>query len=216
MGYKLRTNIVKDEKGDLFSESNSILVKWRNHFSQLLNIDRVNDVRQREIHTAEPHVPEPSGLKFQLAIEKLKSHKAPGIDHIPAELIKAGCRAIRYEIHKLTFSIWNKEKLPESGRSRSLYLSIRRVIKQIVVIIGTCHFCQLCTKCYPTSCCQSRVLVGKPEGKRPLERPRHRWDNNIKLDFQEVGWWCIDWIDVAQERDRWWALVNAIMNFWVP
>jgi hypothetical protein len=108
----------------------------------------------RQIHTAEPHVPEPSAFKPKLAIEKLKSHKSPGIDHIPAELIKVGCRAIRYEIHKLKFSIWNKEKLPESGRSRSLYLCIRRAIKQIVAIIGSCKFFQIRTKCYPTSCFQ--------------------------------------------------------------
>jgi hypothetical protein len=58
-----------------------------------------------------------------------------------------------------------------------------------------------------------RVLVGKPEGKRPLGRPRHRWEDNIKIDLQEVG---MDWIKLAQDRDRWWALVNAVMNLRVP
>ena len=48
-----------------------------------------------------------------------------------------------------------------------------------------------------------RVLVGKPEGKRPFERPRHRWENNIKMDLQEVGCECMDWIDLAQNKDRW-------------
>ena len=57
-----------------------------------------------------------------------------------------------------------------------------------------------------------RVLVGKPEGKRPLGRPRHRWEDNIKMDLQEVGCWGIDWIELAQDRDRWRALVNAVMN----
>ena len=52
------------------------------------------------------------------------------------------------------------------------------------------------------------VSVGKPEGKRP----RHRWEDNIKMDLQEVGCGGMDWIDLAQERDRWWALVNAVMN----
>ena len=61
-----------------------------------------------------------------------------------------------------------------------------------------------------------RVLVGKPEGKRPLGRPRRRWENNIKLDFQEVGCGGMDWIDLAQHRDRWRALVNAVMNHQVP
>jgi len=62
----------------------------------------------------------------------------------------------------------------------------------------------------------SRVLVGKPEGKRPLGRPRHRWEENIKMDLQEVGWECMDWIDLAKDRDRWRALENAVMNPRVP
>jgi len=56
------------------------------------------------------------------------------------------------------------------------------------------------------------VLFGKPEGKRPLGRPRHRWEDNIKMDLQEVGWGCMDWIDLAQDRDKWRKLVNAVMN----
>jgi len=58
-----------------------------------------------------------------------------------------------------------------------------------------------------------RVLVGKLEGKRPLGRPKHRWEDNIKMDLQEVGWRGMDLIDLAQDRDRWRALVNAVMNF---
>ena len=54
-----------------------------------------------------------------------------------------------------------------------------------------------------------RVLVGEPKGKRPLGRMRHRWEDNIKLDLQEVGCWGMDWIKVAQDRDRWQALVNG-------
>jgi len=61
-----------------------------------------------------------------------------------------------------------------------------------------------------------RVLVGKPEGKRPLGRPRLRWEDNIKMDLQEVGCGGMDWIELAQDRDRWRALVNAVMNLWVP
>jgi hypothetical protein len=60
-----------------------------------------------------------------------------------------------------------------------------------------------------------RVLVGRPEGKRPLGRPGRRWENNIKIDLQEVGWGGMDWIDVAQDRDRWRALVNAAVKLWV-
>ena len=61
-----------------------------------------------------------------------------------------------------------------------------------------------------------RVWVGKPEGKRPLGRPRHGWEDNIKVDLQEVGCGSMDWVELAQDRDRWRALVNALMNFWVP
>jgi hypothetical protein len=58
-----------------------------------------------------------------------------------------------------------------------------------------------------------RILVGKPEGKRPLGRPRHRWVDNIKMDLREIGWDGIDCIDLAQNRDQWRALVNAAINF---
>jgi hypothetical protein len=61
-----------------------------------------------------------------------------------------------------------------------------------------------------------RILVGRPEGRRPLGRPRHRWENNIKMDLQEVEWVGMNWIELAQDRDSWWALVNVVMNLWVP
>jgi len=61
-----------------------------------------------------------------------------------------------------------------------------------------------------------KVLVGKPEGKRPLGRPRRRWEDTIKMDLQEVGCRGLDWIELAQDRDRWRALVSAVMNLRVP
>ena len=94
-GYQPRTNIVRDEKGDLVTDSHSILARWKGYFSQLFNVHGVSDVRQREIRTVQPVVPEPSVFEVKVAIEKLKGHKSPGIDQIPAELIKAGCRTIR-------------------------------------------------------------------------------------------------------------------------
>jgi hypothetical protein len=61
-----------------------------------------------------------------------------------------------------------------------------------------------------------RGLVGKPEGRRPLERPRSRWEDNIGMDLGEVGCGCVDWMELAQDRDRWRALVSVVMNHRVP
>jgi hypothetical protein len=61
-----------------------------------------------------------------------------------------------------------------------------------------------------------RILLGRPEGRRPLGIPRRRWEDNIKMDLQDVGWVGMEWIDLAQDRDRWRALVNAVMNLRVP
>jgi hypothetical protein len=61
-----------------------------------------------------------------------------------------------------------------------------------------------------------RILVGKPEGKRPLGRSGHRWEDNIKMAVREIGWGGMDWIDLAQDRDQWRALVNTVMNLLVP
>jgi hypothetical protein len=61
-----------------------------------------------------------------------------------------------------------------------------------------------------------RILVGRPEGRRPLGRSRHRWEDNIKMDLQEVGWEGVDWIDMAQDRDWWRAIVSEVLNLGVP
>jgi hypothetical protein len=61
-----------------------------------------------------------------------------------------------------------------------------------------------------------RVVMGKPEGKRPLGRPRGRWEDKIKIDLQDIGGGCGDWMELAQDRDRWRALVTTVKNLWVP
>ena len=61
-----------------------------------------------------------------------------------------------------------------------------------------------------------KALVGKPEGKRPLGRPRRRWEDNIKMDLEDVGRDCGGWMELAQDRKRWQALVSTVMNLWVP
>ena len=65
-------------------------------------------------------------------------------------------------------------------------------------------------------CVSHKVLVGKPEGKRPLERPRRRWEDNIKMDLEEVGSGCGDWMELAKDRDRWRVLVSMVVSFQVP
>ena len=114
----------------------------------------VNDVRQTEIHKAEPLVPEPSAFEFEMAIEKLKTHKSSGIEQIPVDLIKAGGITICSEIHKLIILFGIRRICLRSERSPSLYLFIIRAIKHTAVVIEAYHFCQLHTEFYPTFCCQ--------------------------------------------------------------
>jgi hypothetical protein len=111
-GYQSRINIIKDENGNLLADSHSVLNGWKNVFKQMLNVHGVHDVRQMDIHTAEPLVPESSLVEVEIAIGKLKSYKSPGTDQLPAELIKAGGEILYSEIHKLIRSQWNK-KLPQ-------------------------------------------------------------------------------------------------------
>jgi hypothetical protein len=105
-GYQPRTNAVKDEKGDLVADSHSILPRWRNHFFQLLNVHGVNDVRQTEIHTAEPLVPESSASEVQMAIEKLQTHNIQ-IDNKSFESVEQ----FRYLGTTLTIEILFRKKL---------------------------------------------------------------------------------------------------------
>jgi hypothetical protein len=92
---------VKDESGDLLRDSQNILNRWTNHFSQLLNVHNVSDVRRIEIYTAEPLVPGTSRLEVENATAKLKKYKSPGSDQIQAELIQAGREILLPAIHKL-------------------------------------------------------------------------------------------------------------------
>ena len=153
-GYQPRCNIVMDEKGVLVADSHSIVDRWRNYFSQLFNVHGVKFVGQTEIHTAEPLVPDPSASEFELAIDKIKSHKSPGIDQIPTELIKVGGRTLCLEIHKLITSIWKREKLPEEWKESITVPIHKKGIEQTVIIIGAYHFCQPLTKFYQSSCSQ--------------------------------------------------------------
>ena len=115
----------------MITDSHSILARRWKHFSLLLNVHWVNDGRQTEIHTKKSLVPEHIAFQVEMIIEMIKGHKSAGIDHIHAELIQAGSRIFRCEIHKLIISIWKERACRSSGRSPSLYLFIRREIKQL-------------------------------------------------------------------------------------
>jgi sorting nexin-29 len=108
--------MVKEENGDLLADPHSILNRWKNYFCQLLNVHGVSDVRQTEIHSAEPLVPERCSFEVENAIGKSKKYKSPGIDQILAELIQAGGNTLCSEIQKLINFIWNEEELPEQWK----------------------------------------------------------------------------------------------------
>jgi hypothetical protein len=88
--YKPRNNLVKDENGDLL-DSHNTFNRWKNYFSQLLNVHNASDVRRIEVHTAEPLVPGSSRIEVEIAIAKMKKYKSPGSDQILAEMTQAGC-----------------------------------------------------------------------------------------------------------------------------
>jgi hypothetical protein len=96
---------VKDENGDLLADFHNILNRWKNYFSQLLNVHNVSDVKQIEVHMAEPLVPGPSHLEFEFANADFKKCKSPGSDQIPAELIQAGGKILLSVFHKLSNSV---------------------------------------------------------------------------------------------------------------
>jgi hypothetical protein len=115
--------------GDLLADSHNILNRWKNCLSQLLTVHNVSDVRQVEIQTAGPSVPEPSLFEVDIAIAKLKQYKSSDSDQIPAELIQDGGETLWSEIYKLINSIRGKKHCLSSGRSPLLYQFTSRAIK---------------------------------------------------------------------------------------
>jgi hypothetical protein len=99
--YQPRISIKKNENGNLLADPQSVLNRWISFFNQVLNVHGVHDVRQMDIHTAEPLVPESSLVEVEIAIGMLKSYKSPDTDQISAEFIKAGGETLCSEIHKL-------------------------------------------------------------------------------------------------------------------
>jgi hypothetical protein len=112
--------LVKDERGKLLADPHNILNRWKNYLCHLLNVHGADGVRQTEMHTYEPSVPEPSASEVEVGTGKLKRYTSPGVDQIPAEPIQAGGETLRSEIHKLTKLIWNKEELPHQWKELSM------------------------------------------------------------------------------------------------
>jgi hypothetical protein len=122
--------LVIDENGDLLADFYSIFNRWKNFFCQLLNAHGVNDVRQTEVHTTEPLVPEPSSFEIETNIGKLVTYKSAGIDQILAEFIQTGGNTSCFEIHKLINCIWNKEELP-AQQKESIIVHIYKKVGRI-------------------------------------------------------------------------------------
>jgi hypothetical protein len=101
-GYQPRTNLVKDERGDLLVDPHNILNTWKNYFCQLLNIHGAGGVRQIEMHTAGPFVPQSSASEAEVATEKVNSYECPGVGQIQTELIQAEGETVSSENHKLS------------------------------------------------------------------------------------------------------------------
>jgi hypothetical protein len=117
---------VKDENGDLLADFHNILDRWKNYFSQLLNVHNASDVRRIEVHMAEPLVPGPSRLEVEIAIAKFKKYKLPGSDGIPVELTEAEGEILLSVIRKLINSIWNKEELSDQWKG-SIFVPVHKM-----------------------------------------------------------------------------------------
>jgi hypothetical protein len=114
--------LAKGDYGDLLAHSHNILNRWKIYFCQLLNVHGINDVRQTEVHTAESLVPEPSSFEVKIATEKLKRHKSPSIDQIPAEMNQAGSNTLHSDIKNLFVPLGIKAATAEEGIHYCTYL----------------------------------------------------------------------------------------------
>jgi hypothetical protein len=117
MGYHTRTNLVKDGRGNQLVDPHKILNRWKNYFWQLLNVHGAGHVRQTEMHTAEPFVPEPSASEAEVAFGNVERYKSPNVVQIPAGLVWAEGETLHSEIHKIIKSTWNKEDLPHQWKN---------------------------------------------------------------------------------------------------
>jgi hypothetical protein len=119
----------------MLADSHIVLNRWKNSSNHVLNVHGVHDVRQMDIHAAEPLMSEPSLVEVEIAIGKLKSCKYPGTNNIRAKLNKAGGETLYSEIHRFICCIWNKEKLPQQWKESIIVPIYKKAIRLIDIII---------------------------------------------------------------------------------
>ena len=122
----------------LMDSNISVVARWEQFFSNFLNVNQSTSHEGSEVY-----IPEPSLIEVELAIEKLKRHKATGVDHIPSELIQAGGGKLYEEIHELIVLIWNKEELLQEWKNPLLFQFIRKAIEWTLIIIEKFLSCLL-------------------------------------------------------------------------
>jgi hypothetical protein len=188
-GYQPRINIIKNENGNLLADPQSVLNRWINFFNQVLNVRGVHNVRQMDIHTAEPLVPEPSPVEVKIAIGKLKSYKSPDTDQIPGEFIKAGGETLCSEIHRLICSIWNNEELPQQWKDS--------------IIISTYKKGDKTGWNLPLINCLQNFIQHSSDQVNFMW-----WEDNSKLDLRDIGIDVENWIHPAQDRVQWPAFLT--------
>jgi len=109
--------MIRYERGDLEADPTKIVDVWKSYFDKPLNVHNGEQTERFEFHTAEPWIPEPSGIEVEMSIIFFKKIKSPGIDNIPFELIKAGGTALSKQLHKLICAIWRKEELSKEWKT---------------------------------------------------------------------------------------------------
>ena len=126
-GYQPRAYVIKKHDGTIVADTTSILSRWEQFFSNLLNVNQSISHEGSEVYTAEPDIPEPSLIEVELPIEKLKKHKATRVDHIPSELIQAGVGTKKY-INSL-YSFGTRKNCYKNGKNPLLFQFIRKAIE---------------------------------------------------------------------------------------
>jgi hypothetical protein len=149
-GYQPGINIIKDENGNLLADPKSVLNRWEHFFNQVLNVHGIHDVRQMDVHTAKPLVPEPGLVEVEIAIGKLKSCKSRVLIRFRLNRSKQGVKHYVLRDTNLFVLYGIRRNCHSNGRNLLLYQFIKRVIRLIVIIIEESSSYQLPTKFYPT------------------------------------------------------------------